>query len=158
LSIGANVISGKSSIRYKPKTKKLNISFKESLEEIFEYPSYESSLSSTESDTATSILNARNTSIGGSFGGLGSYTPSKIQLDAGDKKFQLGVSRAIPNSTSSGKIESSSPNGHIYPSTAVVNNRENSNKNTKGEDSVLLRPTEDAISWSGSSSSSDILF
>ena len=79
-------------------------------------------------------------------------------MDAGDKKFQLGVSRAIPNSTSSGKIESSSPNGHIYPSTAVVNNRDNSNKNTKGEDSVLLRPTEDAISWSGSSSSSDILF
>ena len=45
----------------------LNITFKESLTEIFEYPSYESSLASPDSNT-TSILNAKNTSIGGSFG------------------------------------------------------------------------------------------
>ena len=45
----------------------LTITFKESLTEVFEYPSYESSLASPESN-ATSILNAKNTSIGGSFG------------------------------------------------------------------------------------------
>ena len=45
----------------------LSISFSESLTEVFEYPSYESSLASPESNT-TSILNAKNTSIGGSFG------------------------------------------------------------------------------------------
>ena len=40
-----------------------------------------------------------------------------------------------------------------------VNNIESSKKAvTNKDDSVLLRPTEDAISWSGSSSSSDILF
>merc|ERR1711899_166585 len=154
--IGANVISGKSSIRSKTKDKKLTITFKESLTEVFEYPSYESSLASPESN-ATSILNAKNTSIGGSFGGLGSYTPSKIQMDNGDNKFQLGVSRAIPNSNSSGTKTDSTSNGQ--KSSSNVNNMENSKHASNGkEDSVLLRPTEDAISWSGSSSSSDILF
>ena len=90
-------------------------------------------------------------------GGLGSYTPSKIQMDNGDNKFQLGVSRAIPNSNSSGTKTDSTSNGQ--KSSSNVNNMEHSKHASNGkEDSVLLRPTEDAISWSGSSSSSDILF
>ena len=90
-------------------------------------------------------------------GGLGSYTPSKIQMDAGDNKFQLGVSRAIPNSTSSATKMDSTLNGQ--KSSSNVNSIENTkNASNNKEDSVLLRPTEDAISWSGSSSSSDILF
>lgn len=153
--IGANVMSGKSSMRSKPKDKKLSISFSESLTEVFEYPSYESSLASPESNT-TSILNAKNTSIGGSFGGLGSYTPSKIQMDAGDTKFQLGVSRAIPNSTPIGKMESVTTAQKHSPNN--ISSKDNNKNTSNGEDSVLLRPTEDAISWSGSSSSSDILF
>ena len=78
-------------------------------------------------------------------------------MDAGDNKFQLGVSRAIPNSTSSGTKTDSNLNGQ--KSSSSVNNIENTkNVSNNKEDSVLLRPTEDAISWSGSSSSSDILF
>ena len=89
-------------------------------------------------------------------GGLGSYTPSKIQMDAGDTKFQLGVSRAIPNSNPSGKAETSVTNGQKQ---LLSNSSKQSNKiKTTGEDGALLKPTEDAISWSGSSSSSDILF
>ena len=89
-------------------------------------------------------------------GGLGSYTPSK--MDAGDNKFQLGVSRAIPNSKSSGTKMGATSNGQ-KSSDKNVNNIESSKKAvTNKDDSVLLRPTEDAISWSGSSSSSDILF
>ena len=78
-------------------------------------------------------------------------------MDAGDNKFQLGVSRAIPNSTSSGTKMESNSNGQKISTN--VNNIE-SNKKASGnkDESVLLRPTEDAISWSGSSSSSDILF
>ena len=90
-------------------------------------------------------------------GGLGSYTPSKIQMDGGDAKFQLGVSRAVPNSTPVSKAESVTTTVH-KTSSNNTNNKE-SNKTTYTEqDSNILRPTEDAISWSGSSSSSDILF
>ena len=79
-------------------------------------------------------------------------------MDAGDTKFQLGVSRAIPNANPTGKIESV-----IVPSSQKdlannTNSKDNNKNSSNTEDSVLLRPTEDAISWSGSSSSSDILF
>ena len=77
-------------------------------------------------------------------------------MDAGDKKFQLGVSRAIPNSNSIGKTETVTPAQKHSPNT--INSKDNNKNASNGEDSVLLRPTEDAISWSGSSSSSDILF
>ena len=77
-------------------------------------------------------------------GGLGSYTPSKMTRET---PFQLGVSRTVPHA-------SKTPN-----STEKV---PDSNKNTKNMESntteEVLRPTEDAISWSGSSSSSDMLF
>ena len=90
---------------------------------------------------------------------MGSYTPSKIQMDAGDNKFQLGVSRAIPNSASnSGMKMESIANTQKISSNGNSKDNQKTKTNSKGEDSVLLRPTEDAISWSGSSSSSDILF
>ena len=65
-------------------------------------------------------------------GGLGSYTPSKIQMT--EAPFQLGVSRSKSSSVAAaGKKEAES-----------------------GKE--VLRPIEDAVSWSGSSSSSDLLF
>ena len=78
-------------------------------------------------------------------------------MDAGDNKFQLGVSRAIPNSTTNSGMKMESVANGQKPS-AIGNNKDNKKNNSKGDESVLLRPTEDAISWSGSSSSSDILF
>ena len=61
--------------------------------------------------------------------------------------FQLGVSRTVPHASKK------NPNSTEVP---------DSNKNTKNLESnttdEVLRPTEDAISWSGSSSSSDMLF
>uniref|UniRef100_A0A0K2UX41 Bifocal [Apis mellifera] n=1 Tax=Lepeophtheirus salmonis TaxID=72036 RepID=A0A0K2UX41_LEPSM len=133
--VGGNIISGKSSLRsrasHKQSEKKLYISFSSSLEEVFEYPSFESSLSEETSQSK----------FGGS-GGLGSYTPSKIQMS--EAPFQLGVSRRPP-SLSRGASESSSGNITSKKDGEVA-----------GEDQVL-RPVEDAVSWSGSFSS-DILF
>ena len=82
-------------------------------------------------------------------GGLGSYTPSKM----GDNSFQLGVSRTVPHASSikpsaDTKQRPSTQNGVKSQSGATVES---------GVEEVL-RPTEDAISWSGSSSSSDMLF
>ena len=75
-------------------------------------------------------------------GGLGSYTPSKMSRD---NPFQLGVSRTVPHASKT-------------PSAATVpDSNPNSNPNPNSSEEVL-RPTEDAISWSGSSSSSDMLF
>jgi hypothetical protein len=80
-------------------------------------------------------------------------------MDAGDNKFQLGVSRAIPNSTpNSGTKMESIANGQKISSNVNSKDNKKTKTNSKGDNSVLLRPTEDAISWSGSSSSSDILF
>ena len=73
-------------------------------------------------------------------GGLGSYTPSKMT----DAPFHLGVSRTVP------------PNSSAVKATATTNN--GLGAQTKSEAEEVLRPTEDAISWSGSSSSSDMLF
>ncbi len=66
-------------------------------------------------------------------GGLGSYTPSKIQMT--EKPFQLGVSRAAANSNSS-------------------NNSNGEGDGTVNKDSG----GENGVSWSGSSTSSDLLF
>ncbi|CAB4055125.1 unnamed protein product [Lepeophtheirus salmonis] len=123
--VGGNIISGKSSLRsrasHKQSEKKLYISFSSSLEEVFEYPSFESSLSEETSQSK----------FGGS-GGLGSYTPSKIQMS--EAPFQLGVSRRPP-SLSRGASESSSGNITSKKDGEVA-----------GEDQVL-RPVEDAVSW-----------
>ena len=81
-------------------------------------------------------------------GGLGSYTPSKMSRD---NPFQLGVSRTVPHASktpSAATVPDSNPNPNSSP---------NSNPNPNSSEEVL-RPTEDAISWSGSSSSSDMLF
>ena len=66
-------------------------------------------------------------------GGLGSYTPSKIQMT--ETPFQLGVSQQKQNGQQPKKKE----------------------KEIEQEEEVL-RPSEDATSWSGSSSTSDLLF
>lgn len=77
-------------------------------------------------------------------GGLGNYTPSKIQMS--ETPFQLGVSRgkAPVETAATPTINNNKPNG--------------SQDKLDGKNGEVLRPTEDAISWSGSSSSSDILF
>ena len=80
-------------------------------------------------------------------------------MDGGDNKFQLGVSRAVPNSNAGAKMDtsdSSSSAAHKNNSNNAI--KDKNGKSTNQDSSVLLRPTEDAISWSGSSSSSDILF
>lgn len=84
-------------------------------------------------------------------GGLGSYTPSKIQMN--DAPFQLGVSRtpASENGGNGGGSTNHSSNGH----KDKVEKAPNSNDDGKKD---FLRPIEDATSWSGSSSSSDMLF
>ena len=80
-------------------------------------------------------------------------------MDGGDAKFQLGVSRAIPNSTLPVSKTDSVTTTTAHKTSSSNINSQDSNKTTYTEqDSALLRPTEDAISWSGSSSSSDILF
>lgn len=132
--VGANVITGKSSLRSKPKTQKLSITFSESLTQVFEYPSFESVISPP-------LLGGKEkTGINSNIiGGLGSYTPSKIQMN-GDSPFQLGVSRSVPN---------------VHHNTKDLKNVSPGKKN---ESTEVLRPIEDAVSWSGSSSSSDMLF
>ena len=71
-------------------------------------------------------------------GGLGSYTPSKIQMT--EAPFQLGVSR---NKSSA---------------TATTGSSAAGKKKETDSGKEVLRPIEDAVSWSGSSSSSDLLF
>jgi len=149
--VGANIVTGKSSIRTKPSAKKLNITWKAETE-VFEYPSFESSKDGAEEDSGSRgnstsgkpIQSMKtNTSVkNNSSGGLGSYQPSKIQMS--DAPFQLGVSR-----TSTGQPATSSTSaGHVATPS-------------KGPPSPplesCLRPTDEGISW-GSSASSDMLF
>jgi len=105
--VGAEVSTGKSSLRARGSAKKLRISFA-AQPEVFEYPSFSPSAEEPGSPEEpcrpgepqdSSRLKA-NTVVGSS-GGLGSYTPSKIHLS--DSPFQLGVSRtpAAPTATSS---------------------------------------------------------
>jgi len=145
--VGANVQTGKSSLRSKSKDIKRNITFSKSLTEVFEYPSFETATEEDNLNTKSGITTNKNPI--GSFGGLGSYTPSKM----GDNSFQLGVSRTVPHASSikpsaDTKQRPSTQNGVKSQSGATVES---------GVEEVL-RPTEDAISWSGSSSSSDMLF
>merc|ERR1712228_228221 len=140
--IGANVSTGKSSMRSKSRDKKRNITFSESLTQVFEYPSFESTTEPEEMTAKTKSGITTNKNPLGSFGGLGSYTPSKMA----DTPFQLGVSRTVPHASS---------NKHTNNDTTKL---PNINGNSAMETEEVLRPTEDAISWSGSSSSSDMLF
>jgi len=144
--VGAEIRTGKSSIRSKQKAKKLNISFNDKTE-VFEYPSFES-VSSTagqeevaadtsekENEEAThnkqqNIFKA-NTAVGSS-GGLGSYTPSKIPMI--EAPFQLGVSRTP-----------------VTPSAPV------STPNMSHTNDTALLPADHGLSW-GNAASSDMLF
>ena len=75
-------------------------------------------------------------------GGLGSYTPSKMA----DTPFQLGVTRTVPHASSNKQTNNDN--------TKLPN----INGNNAMETEEVLRPTEDAISWSGGSSSPVMLF
>ena len=84
---------------------------------------------------------------------MGSYTPSKMA----DTPFQLGVSRTVPHASS--MKNANNINDSIDVNAPNTNGNGPSNLATKIETpEEVLRPTEDAISWSGSSSSSDMLF
>merc|ERR1712029_68721 len=146
--VGAEIRTGKSSIRSKQSKRKLNISFNDKTE-VFDYPSFES-VDTTDSNMtdnkrtvdsedvkqptqSSSSIFKTNSSVGSS-GGLGSYTPSKIQM--AESAFQLGVSRTNPSSK-----------------TPVSNNISNSQPAPE----TILLPADDGISW-GSAASSDMLF
>merc|ERR1712008_631951 len=137
--IGANVSTGKSSMRSKSRDKKRNITFSESLTQVFEYPSSEST--STEEDAKTKAGITTNKNPLGSFGGLGSYTPSKM---ATDTPFQLGVSRTVPHARSikqtTNSVETTKP-----PSSTKGTSSGNGDAIENPDE--VLRPTDDAISW-----------
>jgi len=142
--VGAEIKTGKSSLRSREKTKKLSISFNDKTE-VFEYPSFESSTAvggdkvekedlepSNNTNNNNHNLFKSNTAVGSS-GGLGSYTPSKIQMS--EAPFQLGVSRSTQQ-----------PN----PSPAQPTSLDLG-------DSPALLPADQGISW-GHAASSDMLF
>merc|ERR1711988_1130710 len=119
--VGAEIKTGKSSIRSKLSKRKLNISFNDKTE-VFEYPSFESVDMDQSADIKekedqrenqlaskpqqTQSIFKTNSSVVGSSGGLGSYNPSKTQIS--EAPFQLGVSRTT--STSSTPTTNSSSN------------------------------------------------
>jgi len=157
--VGAEIKTGKSSIRSKLTKKKLNISFNDKTE-VFEYPSFESvdmepsadikeregsrdNQQSSKPQQSQSIFK-NNSSVVGSSGGLGSYTPSKIQIS--ESPFQLGVSRTTSSSSSTPSTSSSKPS----PPTP-------SSKTSSSNQETILLPADDGVSW-GSAASSDMLF
>merc|ERR1712122_361085 len=83
-----------------------------------------------------------SSAVVGSSGGLGSYTPSKIQIS--ESPFQLGVSR-----TTSSSSTPSTPSSSIYPSSNQSSKAPSSNQET------ILLPADDGVSW-GSAASSDM--
>lgn len=89
----AVIINGRSNLQRQPKTKKLNLSFDDSLTQTYEYPS-ELSLMEEMGSPSDDLLPSNTTLDSPSTqGGLASYTPSKIQLGS---TFELGVSRTPP--------------------------------------------------------------
>lgn len=155
--VGAEIKTGKSSLRSKQSKKKLNISFNDKTE-VFEYPSFESvdmdqsadikekedkreSQQSSKPQQTQSIFKTNSTVVGSS-GGLGSYTPSKIQIS--EAPFQLGVSRTT--STPTTNSSSSSNPSSVQSSKAPSSTQE-----------TILLPVDDGVSW-GSAASSDMLF
>jgi hypothetical protein len=85
--------------------------------------------------------NANRFSVVVSLGGLGSYTPSKIQIS--EAPFQLGVSRTTPTaavtSSSSASVVADSPPSSLSP-----------------KDPFLL-PADEGLSW-GNAATADMLF
>jgi len=146
--VGAEVSTGKSSLRSKNNSKKLNISFNDKTE-VFEYPSFEPVSpvqtmdmvqSSEEEPDVVSRLKS-NTPVGSS-GGLGSYTPSKIHLS--DSPFQLGVSR------------SSQPNNPLATTSTSSSSNQSSSTSANSSTPALV-PADHGVSW-GRAASSDMLF
>ena len=71
-----------------------------------------------------------------------------------DTPFQLGVSRTVPHASSISVDTKHAPCNNV--SGGLSNNV--TATAIEAREHEVLRPTEDAISWSGSSSSSDMLF
>merc|ERR1712203_521721 len=80
-----------------------------------------------------------NSTVVGSSGGLGSYTPSKIQIS--EAPFQLGVSRTSSTPTTS--------------SSSTSTSSAQSSKAPSGTQETILPPVDDGVSW-GSAASSDM--
>lgn len=142
--VGAEVTTGKSSLRSKNNTKKLNISFNDKTE-VFEYPSFEpvDPKESPEEEPEVSARLKSNTPVGSS-GGLGSYTPSKIHLS--DSPFLLGVSRSGP-----------SPNNPLASAASSSTSSNSSSAASSSSASPALVPADHGVSW-GRAASSDMLF
>jgi len=142
--VGAEVTTGKSSLRSKNNTKKLNISFNDKTE-VFEYPSFEpvDPKESPEEEPEVSARLKSNTPVGSS-GGLGSYTPSKIHLS--DSPFLLGVSRSGP-----------SPNNPLASAASSSTSSNSSSVASSSSASPALVPADHGVSW-GRAASSDMLF
>jgi len=141
--VGAEVTTGKSSLRSKNNTKKLNISFNDKTE-VFEYPSFEpvSPIQSPEEPEPEVSSRLKSNTPVGSSGGLGSYTPSKIHLS--DSPFLLGVSRSGP----------SQPNDPLASASSTSTSLSSSSNSSA---SAALVPDNHGVSW-GRAASSDMLF
>jgi len=146
--VGAEVTTGKSSLRSKNNTKKLNISFNDKTE-VFEYPSFEpvSPVQTPEEEPEVSARLKSNTPVGSS-GGLGSYTPSKIHLS--DSPFLLGVSRSGPS-------QPNNPLAAAASSSSTSSNSSSSSSSSNSSASPALVPADHGVSW-GRAASSDMLF
>merc|ERR1719384_2392135 len=83
-----------------------------------------------------------NSSVGSS-GGLGSYTPSKIQIS--EAPFQLGVSRTTSSSSSSSSTPTTNSSSN-YPSSVQSSKAPSSSQET------ILLPVDDGVSWGSAAS------
>merc|ERR1712173_364368 len=143
--VGAEVSTGKSSLRSKNNSKKLNISFNDKTE-VFEYPSFEpvspvqtmDMVQSPEEEPDVVSRLKSNTPVGSS-GGLGSYTPSKIHLS--DSPFQLGVSR------------SSQPNNPLATTSTSSSSSNQSSSTSANSSTPALVPADHGVSWGRAASS-----
>ncbi|XP_045129687.1 nascent polypeptide-associated complex subunit alpha, muscle-specific form-like isoform X1 [Portunus trituberculatus] len=126
----AVIINGRSNLQRQPRTRKLKISFDDTLTSTYEYPSENYLL-----EEAGLLPLEPTEGSSASQGGLASYTPSKIQIGS---TFELGVSRTAPT------VQTSPP--APPPQTQ------------KAEDEYL-RPADESetVTWSAESTS-DMLF
>ena len=69
-----------------------------------------------------------------------------------ESPFQLGVTRSVPHNHGTGALATQKE-----PKT-VENGHVEEKKNQLQDEDEVLRPLEDAVSWSGSSNTSDMLF
>ena len=75
-----------------------------------------------------------------------------------DTPFQLGVSRTVPHASSISVDTKHAPCNNASGGGGGGGSNNVTAAAIEAREHEVLRPTEDAISWSGSSSSSDMLF